>query len=79
MKKLDAAITAKFIELFTESNLTAEFTHWHQRFTLTAVAVEVIIKEKVSWSITFEDHQDSFAHFNLYIKDNKVIDLSIDT
>jgi hypothetical protein len=79
IQKLDTQITAKFIETFTEAELPIDFKHWKERFKLSSVDV-IAIKENLNhWGITFEELKEPYAHYNLFIEGQTLIDFSIDT
>ncbi|MFT3824171.1 MAG: hypothetical protein QM731_09635 [Chitinophagaceae bacterium] len=79
IQKLEAAITKRFLKEFAEADIDAGFTDWKQRFKIVAVGVMIIFEGEAYWNITFEDQEDPYAHFTLYIEGQKTTDFSIDT
>ena len=79
VEKLNDIITKRFIREFKEADLPVNFINWNERFKIGALGVMLIFEGIAYWNITFEDMQEPFAHFTLYIEGNKTTDFSIDT
>jgi len=79
IEKLNDIITKRFIREFKEADLPVNFKNWNERFKIGAIDVMLIFEGKAYWNITFEDMQEPYAHFTLYIEGNKTTDFSIDT
>lgn len=79
IQKLDEKITKRFIKEFKEADLETNFTDWKERFKIVATEIMMIFQEEAYWNITFEDLQEPYAHFTLYIEGTRTTDFSIDT
>lgn len=79
IEKIDTAISKKFISEFKEAEVEINITKWQERFKLASAEVMLIFEKKAYWNITFEDTNEPYAHFNLFIEGEKLTDFSIDT
>ena len=80
IQQLDSKITKKFKREFSEAGLECNFTDWKTRFKLVSVEVIDVLENDDLWSATFEDQQEPFAQFTIFIEDGKInSDFSIDT
>ena len=79
LSKLDERITKRFIREFKDADLPFDFTHWSSKFKIVAVDVMLLVEQDTYWNLTFEQINEPFAHFTLFIEGGKLTDFSIDT
>lgn len=79
LSRLDERITKRFKREFEDAGLTFNFTHWKKKFKIVGVDVMLLIDEEAYWNITFEEVEEPFTHFTLFIEGEKLTDFSIDT
>lgn len=80
VSRLDDEITRRFVIEFSEAGLPVNFKRRSDRFRIVAVEVMLLFRNQPPWwSITFEDLEDPYAHFTLYIEGEKLTGFSIDT
>ena len=78
VETLDQALSRWFLDLFAEAELEPDFTAWQQRYTLVEATIQRIENGIPSWELTFEE-KGSFHHFRLLLKDNQIMEFSMDT
>jgi hypothetical protein len=79
ISQLNHKIRESFFDEFNETEEPIIFQEWSERFNLIAVDVESITEEVPQWTITFQDQNPPFAHFNLHIEGQETRGFSIDT
>jgi hypothetical protein len=79
VQKIDDKITSRFTKEFADADLEGTFTNWKQRFKIVAIEIMATIQDQTYWNITFEDLEEPFAQFTLYIEGLDITDFSIDT
>lgn len=79
IQKLDEKITKRFLREFKEADLESDFITLKERFKIVAAEIMLIFQQESFWNITFEDLNEPYAHFTLYIEGLKTTDFSIDT
>mgnify|MGYP003576857843 CR=1 FL=1 len=79
VEKLRRSITKRFTKEFSEAGMSIDFADWSSRFKMVAIEVMLLFEGEGYWNITFEDLQEPYTHFTLYIEGEKLTDFSIDT
>lgn len=77
--KLSEGITKKFKSEFREADINTSFKNWEERFKIVGASVMLIFENETYWNITFEDLEEPYTHFTLFIEGEKLTDFSIDT